>query len=213
MKERKPVGYWQDWSNVEVELKKVIEILGHFPSQPELAKLKRTDIHNAIYRYHGNLTKACKRMGHKENRRPPGYWNKWDNVKREVKSIVKEQGSLPGQHTLERLGYSELVDAVNRHYGGFSTVRKKLKLREVEKPKRYWRRWENVEGELVAVIKEVGHFPVAKELEDMNRSSLSHAIINYYGGYETVRKRLEEKGIVKSEKGDIEDLLRGYINS
>ena len=30
---RRPNGYWKDWENVEREITKLIEKLGHFPTQ------------------------------------------------------------------------------------------------------------------------------------------------------------------------------------
>ena len=47
----KPNGYWKDWSNVERELKPVIDKLGHFPTQKELIRLEKSSLINAIQKY------------------------------------------------------------------------------------------------------------------------------------------------------------------
>ncbi|MAH03754.1 hypothetical protein CMI39_03130 [Candidatus Pacearchaeota archaeon] len=63
----KPNGYWKDWSNVERELKPVIDKLGHFPTQKELIRLEKSSLINAIQKYHGGLFVIKERMDYEDN--------------------------------------------------------------------------------------------------------------------------------------------------
>ena len=59
---RKSPNYWKDWDNVEAELKKVIDELGHFPSYNELRKFD--SMTSPIDKYHGGLENVKNKMGY-----------------------------------------------------------------------------------------------------------------------------------------------------
>lgn len=210
---RKPNGYWRDWSNLEREIEEVIKSLGHFPTVDELKKLGLSRINNAISRHHGGYDAVHKKMNMAEVRKPRGYWENFANVEQELKRVIAQLGHFPTHNELSNLGLTGLSDAVNKHHEGLLNVRQKIGYELDKKPKKYWKRWENIEVELKSLIDKVGYLPTIGELREIKRADLVWAMYKYHGGYDAVRKRLEEKGIVKSEKDDLEGLLRGYADN
>ncbi len=63
---RKTKGYWEDWDNFEKELQPIIEQLGHFPTQQEVYKFKKSSINRAISQYHRGLEAVKQKMGYSE---------------------------------------------------------------------------------------------------------------------------------------------------
>lgn len=57
----KPKGYWHEFNNVEIELKRVIRQLGHFPTQQELKSLQMSGLGRAIQTY-GGLVAVRRRL-------------------------------------------------------------------------------------------------------------------------------------------------------
>ncbi len=85
-------GYWQDWKNVQIELKEVIGKLGHFPTAVELSQLKKHSLAIALHKYHKGIFAVRARMGYKESQRAHG--------------------------TLSTMQDGELIEYVRQHYGG-----------------------------------------------------------------------------------------------
>ena len=73
MKKRVNPGYWQDTTNLERELKPIIEKLGHFPTQDEIYEEKRYDISSAISRL-GGYNKVRMNLNFEMGRNPTNYW-------------------------------------------------------------------------------------------------------------------------------------------
>ena len=66
----KPRGYWRDFNNLQEELKKVIDELGHFPSKTEMKQLYQS-LAVAIERYHGGLPSVRKKLGYEDRKGKP----------------------------------------------------------------------------------------------------------------------------------------------
>ena len=58
----RPANYLKSWENVERELRRVIEAIGHFPSQQELKDLGQSSIAVSIHQYHGGMITVRNRM-------------------------------------------------------------------------------------------------------------------------------------------------------
>jgi len=59
-----------------------------------------------------------------------------------------------------------------------------------QKPSGFWKNWENYEGEMLNVIKKLGHFPSRRELKKLGRSTLGSTACQYYDGLISVRVRM-----------------------
>jgi hypothetical protein len=188
----KQMGYWEDWKNVKRELKIVIDEVGYFPISKELRKLKKGSLASAIIA-HGGFPAVRKKMGHELKRVPNGYLRDWNNFEKEMNKVIKGNGgNFPTDGELRRLRKSGLNTAIN-FYGGVNFIRKRMGYNELRKSKGYWKNLENVKRELKSVIKEIGHFPSHKELEDMKKGSLGMAIRKYHGKINAVREKMGYK--------------------
>jgi len=122
---RKSRGYWKSWPNLEREIGVLIARLGHFPSQKELAKMRRTDVWNAIRRHHGGFTEVRRKMGYQLPQKPPGWWDSKDNFEKELRLIIDELGHFPTYRDLRNLGRLDIANAIPKH-GGIAQVRKQM---------------------------------------------------------------------------------------
>ena len=60
---KKPNGYWSNWENAGPVLKKMIQRVGHFPTQQELQKEKLGSLANSITHAFGGANAVRKRLG------------------------------------------------------------------------------------------------------------------------------------------------------
>src|SRR3989344_6678043 len=118
-------GYWEKWENFKQEIQKVIEELGHFPVSSELETIDRYDILVAANRHWENLDYVRKRMGYTSIRRPKNYWEKWGNLRDELKKIVSDLGYFPSQIEFQKMELDSLNGAINRN-GGIKEVKNRL---------------------------------------------------------------------------------------
>ena len=211
---RKPNGYWKKWENVEAELKQAIEDNdGEFPTQIRLYEMGRSSLNYAIrtINHHNGVDMVRKRMGFSfGNKKPNGYWKKWENVERELEEAIEENnGEFPTQTRLYEMGKSSLVTAITRDYMGLEKVRERMGFDSGRKPKGYWKKWENVERELEEVMEQEGEIPTQKRLRDLGKSSLGVAITKYHGGINSVRERM---GFGENDNiNHLEIILKGYV--
>ena len=123
-----------------------------------------------------------------------GYWKQWENVEKELRSIIAEKfdGNFPSTKKLYEAGYGGLVYAIYEYHGGINEVRKRLYFGIERQSPGYWMKWENVERELQRIITDEfgGNFPNEEKLREAGYSGLDDAIKNYYGGINEVRRHL-----------------------
>ncbi|MFX1295029.1 MAG: hypothetical protein ACFFD2_09290, partial [Promethearchaeota archaeon] len=76
--------------------------------------------------HYGGFNKVRERLGYEIERKSPGYWQEWENVKEELQHLITEEfdGKFPTVTMLEEAGFSSLSHAICEHYGGFNAVRK-----------------------------------------------------------------------------------------
>ena len=205
--------YWHKFTNIKAELEEVIKELGHFPSQNELYDLKKSALLSAIARHHGGLIEVKKSFQVEENTRSRGYWQEWENAKRELEEAIKKNnGKFPSLKIMNELGYSGLASALQRHHGGINVVRKRMDHGDpIQKPTNYWKDWNNIVRELTEIIQELGYFPTDSELNRMGKYGLTTAFSKYYGGIKAVRLRLRQEGTLPTEQDQLEQLVEKYI--
>ena len=188
---KKPYGYWRNWENVEAEINKIIEEIGHFPSQNEMKSFGQYTLPSAIANYHSGVNAVRKKMEYEIEKRDNGYWNNWENVEKELKEIIEKIGHFPSQLELRKLKMSSLSPAIDKH-GGTHVVSKKLGMTGVEKfPKGYWQDEENVLSEYKKITEELGHAPSNNELCKLGYAGLSDSISKNYGSIFEIRNKLE----------------------
>jgi hypothetical protein len=201
-------GFWRDWSNVESELEGIIEQIGHFPTQRELAERGMSSLSVSMNKYHGGVNKVRKKLGFSQIRTPDHHYKKWENVESELKESIGEGGEIPSPNELRRQGRRELVCGVYTYHGGFKKVREKLGL---EKSKLMYNDFygdpDKIKDRLGSLIAELGRMPTTKELKKYS-SKFYTAICEHFGGVKAYKKL----HLNNSNEDQLESLMDDYIN-
>ncbi len=220
-KQRKRInGQWKDIYYTFREANRVMKKYGweELPTQLKLEEKGEYSLVGGINRYHGGFIKFKKIMWGTEARliKPKDYWDKIDNVVVEAKKAMEEQGweELPSSRILYNEGYSGLVHAIHRYHGGFHKFRELLgqKQKRTEKG-----RWDSLDYTLEhareAMEKEGWEeLPAPRKLVEMKYFGLINAINKYHNGFIIFRAKLNEHLGRKSEREQLEDLLKRYAD-
>jgi molybdenum-dependent DNA-binding transcriptional regulator ModE len=187
---RKPLGYWNSFTNLRAELLAFMQEHGlvNIPAHIVFIRNGRTDLSNAIAQHGGSYAVALKLgipLAH--NKKPQKYWNDFENLKRELLAAMKENDwqVIPIQPKFVSAGRADIVNAITKH-GGIYKVAEQLgiSVETDEKPNGYWT-LEVTISELQEFITEhqLGSFPTKTELETHDRHDLINAIHRNGGTY------------------------------
>lgn len=198
---RRPRGYWNNFANLEAELRAFVDEHGEPGMMPTTEQLRAADHAILIWpiNLYGGITAVAQRLGLATLRKPQrrrNYWLDFDNVKRELLAFIERQGEpgvMPTQAEMHAAGRFDLCHAMLRHGGEFQLAEQLgLRMARPRKPKGYWDAPGRLEEELLAYIVEHGTpgvLPYQQELERDGRSDLVHAI-RLNGGSAAVAQRL-----------------------
>jgi len=132
-------------------------------------------------------------------RKPPGFWEKEENIVAEARKVIKKNNleTLPNREKLRELGHSSLSFAITKYHGGFSKFRKLLGEEIV-----HWESLDYTIQQSKSIMQEHGleTLPNGDKLRELGHSSLSSAIYKYHGGFHNFRKILGEEQ-VREERG------------
>lgn len=121
---REKPGYWQEWKNVDKELKKLISSINQFPSCNDFKTNDKGSLFTAIGRYHGGLSQIKQKLGYESyGSKPHGYWKSKENVDRELQSVVNNIGKFPNSGELQKRGLGSLNVAISKYHGGIREVK------------------------------------------------------------------------------------------
>jgi len=192
----RPNGYWKKEENVIAEAKQAMEKHGWdtLPQHGQLSLFGYSSLGAAITNYHGGIQGFRTKLGQQNPQKPPGYWQKLENVLVEATKAMEEQkwDTIPSAKKLTKHGYTSLRTAINKYHGGFITFRTTLGQTNTKKPQKYWQKEENAIAEAQQAMKkhEWGTLPPANKLTKHGYSSLACAISKYHGGLRTFRTTL-----------------------
>ena len=123
------------WNNFDYLMKQIRVVMFEndwedLPSPDQLSKIRRTDIVNAVYRYHKGFSGLRERLGEEEKRIANGLWKKLEYTIQRTLEFLKTEGidDLPSQNYLFGRGESSLVAAIKRYHGGFPVFRETLRV-------------------------------------------------------------------------------------
>lgn len=126
--------------------------------------------------------------------KPPGYWQVWDNLVRELTAFILENGQpglMPSKIVLTRAGRYDLISAIQA-FGGQVVVAGKLGLTRSQQPAGYWHEFSHVAEALRTFIAhhgETGVMPTMAHLQQYGQHSLCRAL-GQHGGAAAVAERL-----------------------
>jgi len=121
--------------------------------------------------------------------KPRGYWQKWSNLKRELRVIIKQVEHFPSQNELGDIGLSGVARAINIH-GGMNVVREKMGYRITKQAPGHWRDFNNIKSTLEGIIVQVGDFPSTTQLKDLGYSGLITGMQDYHKGIRNVKEKM-----------------------
>ena len=197
-----PMGYWDDFANVEAALHTYTEknrTPGIMPTISELQRAKQSSLAIAITKKYGGVAIVAKRLGLELSytAKPSGYWDNFSCVELSLREFNEKRGMpgiMPTSSELQKAGRSDLSTAITNH-GGFPAIAERLGLTYtyIAKPDRYWDNFANVQQEVFDFIRTQGTpgtMPTSSELQKAKKSSLSAAISGKHGGFPVVAERL-----------------------
>ncbi len=204
----KPMGHWDDFTNVEKALSAYIAehgIPGVMPTHSELQRAGQSSLSIVITKKHGGVAHVAERLGLQlpSTAKPSSYWDDIAHIElaiREFNEARRMPGVMPTGSELKKAGRTDLASAITNH-GGFPALAEQFGLlyTYTAKPDRYWEDFANVQQEILDFNKAQGisgRMPTTIELRDAGRHSLAVAI-NAHGGFPVVAKRF---GLVTKTK-------------
>ncbi len=186
-----PVGYWNDFSHVEEELRSFIHKQGTPGTMPTGAQLRDAGYGSLLKGIvkHGGIAATAQRLGLKlvSTAKPSGYWNNFAHIEQELNQYIQERGTsgvMPTHSELSKAGRLDLVNAIQGTHGGFTAVAQRLGLQQHISGKQagYWKDFANVEQELRSWIARhglPGTMPTQHLLRQAGQTGLSTAIIKH----------------------------------
>ena len=196
---RKPIGHWTP-ETIEIEVLCFVSEYGEpgiFPTGTLLRTCERTDLENAFNDYPGGTRALADTLGLLIlGGKPNGYWENKDNIVNELRAFIREHGKpglMPTQDLLVRHGRQDLVNTLHRWAGGQTAFAATLGLQTVERPKNYWKDFNNLTKELLDFNSAFGHpgqMPSVSWLKGNGYTAIQTAINNYHDGTFAVAKRL-----------------------
>lgn len=191
---RKPHGFWQEWENVECELKGLIKRLGHFPTQAELVQSGYSGMIDAMGSYFGGTAQVRKKLGYDSIQVEHGTWKDLSYAIKEAKKAMRESHSklLPSQKKLFIMGYSSLCAAIAKYYGGYTNFRQLL---GEHNSRDDYNNKDFVLREARKILKKhnLESLPCSEKLKELGYVTLAVAIDKKHGGYRTFRRLLGEE--------------------
>ena len=173
------------------------------PTQPQLKANGRSDLSNAISRYHGGFAAVADRLGLEmtQDHSPDQHWTDFKVVERELLMWIEQHGTPGTMSTYAQLsasGRADLASGIAKYHRGFKAVTAALGLIPGSnppsvKPYAYWLEWENVLADMPSVSKAYvvpGQMPTQRQLLANGYTSLDKAIYKHYGGFRGFAKRL-----------------------
>jgi len=198
---QKPRGYWMDINNVINEIEQIQKeyFFKTLPSSTILSKFGHSSLVHAIKKYYGGFQEFRKKVL-EENIKPRGYWKNINNVIKELNRIKKKHDFkiLPSAQILSEIGYSRLLNAINR-YHKYPNVKKILGEKYLRVKCGQWKDLEFTVYEAKKVMKKYNFkiLPPFKKLTKLGYSSLAISIIKYHRGFREFRKQIGEEQIIR----------------
>jgi len=121
---RKPRKYWQDVSNIKLEVLDYIQKFG--TDSLKYRDIRRNGYNNlvcAMQRSGFNLTDLCSEMGLPINYTPKNYYTDINNVIPEILELVDQYGDIPSSEYFYREGRYQLYQSLYKFHGGVENVR------------------------------------------------------------------------------------------
>ena len=202
-----PANHFRGFPPLQAALLEFVAEHGTANTMPTDAQLKangRSDLVNAMHRYHGGMEAVADRLGLEmaQDHLPDQHWTDFEVVERELLLWIEQNGTpgtMPTQAQLFVSGRGDITGGISKYHGGFKAVTAALGLKPGSNPPSvnsaaYWLKWENVLVEMPTVSKACGvpeKMPKDHQLRANGYTSLANAIAKHYGGMYKFAERLK----------------------
>jgi hypothetical protein len=123
-------GELKDWKKLKDEIDKMLEnnsdLDGKLPAVKWMRENGYITLANSIKKWHGGFPETRMRLGQEELKREHGYWQDFENIKRELEQIISEQGKVPSKKDLGKIGYGGMATTIVKYHGGYSSVLERI---------------------------------------------------------------------------------------
>jgi hypothetical protein len=152
-----------------------------------------------------------------DNRKPMGYWNDPKTVEEEVRRFLSEKKLeiLPSGREMRKLGRGDLAYMITKKLGGFTKARELLG--QKQKRNSYGDELNDLEYTVHQAIEMISQenlesLPGVRKVRDLGYGGLANAIHNIHGGFPVFRELLRKTMGGKSNREEIEGILREYVS-
>lgn len=180
MSTRKPKGYWENFDNVQKEIKPLLAKYGRFPSNNEMTAEGKSSLARFIGKYHGGIIEVAKRLNvptydERIGRNKKNTWNE-ANVLIEFKEYINKENIdyFPSRYEISKAG-SNIYTGITQVFGSYQNFKKHLLSIGFilqKKPKEIKWTFESAIKELEPIIKKLGYFPSQSDLDKLNKKGL-----------------------------------------
>jgi hypothetical protein len=215
---RKPKGYWDDFKNIENELRPLCIELGYMPSTKELERKGLNSLSRLGISKHGGVKVIAERLGFKtfdENigRNSANYWT-LENTISEFKSFLKKENleHFPTRNEFKKYNRINLWTAIyNIGLSKFKNSSQVIELNLVDKVKVFLWNESKIIEKLLSVVDEIGFYPSSATLDKLGLTDLRGAITKNGGSQYYWAKLGEPKHENRKQKNRIEANDENYI--
>lgn len=204
---KKSLAELKDWDTFKNEILAISRLYcgGKFPKSRQLRELEYSSLEHAIHHHGGaailrdRLASELAKYSEPLNEKGPPtkksltLLKNWEIFEKELKTLIINyfDNEFPTEKQILEIKYSSLSHAI-RYHGGIEKVRERMGYELDQKPKGYWKIWENVERELRELIskKFKGQFPTDEQLQIAHFGGLRSALREHFGGLNAVRERM-----------------------
>lgn len=139
------------------------------------------------------------------DRKPSGYWENFDNVKKELKPLIVKFGRFPSNNEMVIEGKTSLARFIGKYHGGILEVAKKLNVSTYDE--QLGRNKANTWNESNVIVgfknyvkqNNIDYFPSRYEISK-NGSNIYIGITQVFGSYENFKKHLSSTGFSLKKK-------------
>lgn len=119
-------GYWAHFPNLEAELRRIAEQLGHFPTETELRKMKKGSLCVSAVTHHGGMRAVRARMGYTPIRSDRTDLKDFSVVESLLLPVIERLGRFPTGTEMEQLELAYLMKAIYQYHHGMVAVCRKM---------------------------------------------------------------------------------------
>ncbi len=182
-----PALKWRTVEDLRSHLDPIVAELGCMPTQRELGRRGRRDLHGAIQKF-GGFAQVASILDYRYT--GPKSWSCIDDLRPHLDPIVAELGRMPSYPELREQGRHDLASAITK-FGGPREVAIVLGYRYAPRKtgRSRWHAVDDLRPHLDPIVAELRRMPTKRELKERRYENLN-ATVHKFGGIAKVAEDL-----------------------